>query len=71
MAEPGLDNAALWALMVSLIEGLVPMVLRENPMPGRTAGSDGPGDLGLFGSFSSNLRAVASRLSMILTNKLV
>lgn len=71
MAEPGLDIAALWALMVSRIEGLVPIVLRENPKPGRTAGSDGPGDFGLFGSFSSSFRAVPSRLSMILITALV
>lgn len=66
MAEPGRDIAALCALIVSLIEGLVPIVLRENPKPGRTAGSDAGGALGLFGSRSSSFRAVPSRLSMIL-----
>lgn len=66
MAEPGLDIAALWALIASLIEGLVPIVLREKPRPGRTAVSVGPGDLGLLGSLSNNFLAVASRLSMIL-----
>lgn len=67
MAEPGLETAARWALMVSLIEGgLVPIVLRESPKPGRAATSDGPGPFGLFGSFSNSFRAVASRLSMIL-----
>lgn len=70
MAEPGLDSAALCARMVSLIEGLVPIVLRENPRPGRTAGSDGPGPLGLFGSFSNSFRAVGSRLSIILIARL-
>lgn len=52
--------------MVSLIDGLDPMVLRENPKPGRTVGSERFGALGLFGSFSSSLLAVGSKVSISL-----
>lgn len=54
MAEPGLAAMAafLAAAIVSLMEGLdVPIVLRENPMPGRTEGSVRLGAFGLDGSF--------------------
>lgn len=56
MAEPGLDIAARWAFIVSLIEGLVPIVLREKPMPGRAGpvASVRLGVFGLLGSFSNN-----------------
>lgn len=68
MAEPGLDIAARCALMASRIEGLVPTVLRENPMPGRAAlvASVRFGMLGLFGSFSKSFWAVGSRVSISL-----
>lgn len=56
MAEPGLDIAARCAFMASLMEGLVPIVLRENPMPGRTApvASVRLGVFGLLRSFSNS-----------------
>lgn len=56
MAEPGLDIAARCAFMVSLMDGLVPMVLREKPMPGRATpvASVRLGVFGLLGSFSSS-----------------
>lgn len=42
--------------MASLIEGLVPIVLREKPIPGRAApvASVRLGVFGLLGSFSSS-----------------
>lgn len=68
MAEPGLDIAARCALIASLMDGLVPIVLRENPMPGRTVpvASGRLGVFGLFGSFSKSFWAVGSRVSMSL-----
>lgn len=56
MAEPGLDIAARWAFIVSLMEGLVPIVLRENPIPGRAGpvASVRLGVFGLLGSFSNS-----------------
>jgi len=69
MAEPGLDIAARCALMASLMDGLAPpIVLRENPRPGRTVpvASVRRGVLGLFGSFSKSFWAVGSRVSMSL-----
>lgn len=56
MAEPGLEIAARCAFMVSRMEGLVPIVLRENPMPGRTVdvASARLGVFGLLGSFSNS-----------------
>lgn len=70
MAEPGLAAMAafLAANMVSRMEGLlVPIVLLENPIPGRTvAGSVRLGAFGLCGSFWSSFCAVESKLSMIL-----
>lgn len=53
--------------MASRSEGLVPIVLRENPNPGRAAVVAGAGVLGLLGSFSNNLRAVESKLSKMLS----
>ena len=61
IADPGLmgrffaARAFFWAIMVSLSDGLAapPIVLRERPRPGRTAGSAFFGVLGLFGSLSS------------------
>lgn len=72
MADPGLTGrfldarAFFCASIVSFSDGLVPIVLRENPKPGRAAGSGLFGVLGLFGSFSSSFCAVASRLSISL-----
>lgn len=73
IAEPGLDIAARWALIVSLIEGLVPIVLRENPMPGRAGpvASVRLGVFGLLGSFSNSFWAVGSKVSMSLKVALV
>lgn len=71
IAEPGLAAMAafLAANIVSRIEGLlVPIVLRENPIPGRTAGSVRLGAFGLCGSFWSSFCAVASNVSIILAH---
>lgn len=70
MADPGLTGrffvamAFFWAIMVSLSDGLAPIVLRERPRPGRAAGSAFFGVLGLFGSFSSAFCVVGSKVSM-------
>lgn len=71
MAEPGREIAARCALMVSLIDGgLDPIVLFENPMPGRAAfTSVRLGVCGLFGSFSRSFCAVGSRVSMRLESR--
>lgn len=69
MADPGLVAIAafLAAIIVSLMEGLlVPIVLRENPIPGRTGASVRFGAFGLAGSFWRSFCAVESKLSMIL-----
>ena len=54
------------ANIVSLNEGLPPMVLFDSPKPGRAAGSAFFGEFGLFGSFCSSFCAVASSPFMIL-----
>ena len=70
MADPGLTGrffvarAFFWAIMVSLSDGLAPIVLRERPRPGRTTGSTFFGALGLFGSLSSAFCVVGSKVSM-------
>lgn len=54
--------------MVSLKDGLGgPVVLLENPEPGRAVavGSGFFGELGLSGAFSRSLRWVASRVAMV------
>lgn len=58
---------------MSRIEGLAPIVLRENPKPGRTAPAVSGlfDEFGLFGSFSSSLCAVESKVSMSLEFLLV
>ena len=75
MAEPGragmflLANTAFFcASIVSLKEGLGgPVVLLENPSPGRAATvSAFLGELGLSGAFSNNLAWVASRVVIML-----
>ena len=75
MAEPGragtflLANTAFFcAIIVSLKEGFGgPVVLLENPKPGRAAAvSAFLGELGLSGAFSSNLAWVASNVAIIL-----
>lgn len=72
MADPGLTGrffvamAFFCAIMVSLSDGLAPIVLRERPRPGRAAGSAFLVVLGLFGSLSSAFCVVGSRVSIIL-----
>lgn len=69
IAEPGLAAMAafLAANIVSRTEGLVvPIVLREKPIPGRTVGSVRLGAFGLCGSFWSSFCAVGSNASIIL-----
>jgi hypothetical protein len=75
IAEPGRAGifllaiaAFFWAIIVSLNEGLEgPVVLLENPKPGRAATvSAFLGELGLSGAFSRSLACVASKVAMIL-----
>jgi hypothetical protein len=74
IAEPGRAGRFLVATIAffcaniaSLNEGLGgPVVLFENPNPGRALASGFLGELGLSGAFSSNLCWVASRPAIIL-----
>jgi hypothetical protein len=75
MAEPGRAGrflfaiaAFFWAIIVSLKEGFGgPVVLFENPSPGRTAGAASAffGEFGLSGAFSRSLCCVDSSAAMI------
>jgi hypothetical protein len=75
IAEPGRAGifllaiaAFFWAIIVSLNEGFGgPVVLLENPKPGRAATvSAFFGEFGLSGAFSSSLAWVVSKLAKIL-----
>ena len=75
IAEPGRAGrfllaivAFFWANIVSLREGFGgPVVLLENPKPGRAATASAFfGEFGLSGAFSRSLAWVASRVAMIL-----
>jgi hypothetical protein len=75
IAEPGLggkvcfaNTAFFWAIIVSLKEGFGgPVVLLENPRPGRAAAASVfLGEFGLSGDMSSNLCWVVSSVAIIL-----